>query len=65
MATQSSMTAAGRPRYPAGQRLTCSSCGSEIEIIGPCTCDPPDQVFRCCGRDMEATPGRDIHINVE
>lgn len=38
--------------FPAGQRLRCDNCGSEIEIIKPCTCQPPDQVLRCCGRDM-------------
>jgi hypothetical protein len=38
--------------FPAGQRLRCDHCGSEIEIIKPCTCQPPDQILRCCGRDM-------------
>lgn len=38
--------------YPAGQRLRCDQCGSEIAIIKPCTCHPPDQVLQCCGKDM-------------
>lgn len=38
--------------FPAGQRLRCDNCGSEIEIIKASTCQPPDQVLRCCGRDM-------------
>ena len=39
----------------AGQRLVCDECGSEIEIVQPCTCNPPDQVLRCCGKDMQPT----------
>jgi len=38
--------------FPTGQRLKCSECGSEIEIIKPCTCQPPHQVLQCCGKDM-------------
>ncbi len=38
--------------FPAGQRLMCDQCGSEIEIVKPCSCQPPDQVLQCCGRDM-------------
>ena len=49
----------------AGQRLHCSKCGSEIEIVQPCTCNPPDQVLQCCGRDMEPTVGQDVHVGVE
>ncbi len=51
--------------YPVGQRLHCSKCESEIEIINPCTCNPPDQVLRCCGQDMTPTIGRNIHLGVE
>lgn len=40
-----------------GQRLQCSRCGSEIEIVTPCPCDPPDQVFRCCGEPMLPAEG--------
>ncbi len=38
--------------FPAGQKLQCGSCGSEIEILKPCSCQPPDQVLKCCGKDM-------------
>jgi len=38
--------------FPTGQRLRCESCGSEIEIIKPCGCQPPDQALRCCGKEM-------------
>ncbi len=51
--------------YSAGQRLYCTRCGSEIEIVTPCTCSPPDQVLRCCGQDMEPATGQNVHINVE
>ncbi|CAN5872126.1 hypothetical protein BH23PLA1_BH23PLA1_25180 [soil metagenome] len=46
-----------------GQRLYCRKCHSEIEIINPCTCDPPDQVLQCCGQDMIPTPGSAVHLN--
>lgn len=49
----------------AGQRLICAKCGSEIEIVQPCTCNPPDQVLRCCGQDMQPTTGQDVHVGVE
>lgn len=49
----------------AGQRLHCEACGSEIEIIQPCTCNPPDQVLSCCGRAMTPTVGQDVHVGVE
>jgi hypothetical protein len=42
--------------YPAGQRLMCDQCGSEIEIIKPCPCQPPEQVLQCCGKDMRPAP---------
>ena len=38
--------------FPPGQRLKCEHCGAEIEIIRPCTANPPDQVLQCCGKDM-------------
>ena len=50
---------------PAGQRLYCEKCASEIEIILPCTCNPPDQVFRCCGEAMKPSVGNDVHLSVE
>jgi hypothetical protein len=37
---------------PAGKRFECQACGAQIEIIKPCTCDPPDQVFQCCAQAM-------------
>jgi len=39
--------------FPAGQHLRCIQCGSEIQIVKPCTCQPPDQILRCCGKDMQ------------
>ena len=59
-----------RPRastkaYEAGQRLVCEVCQSEIEVISPCTCDPPDQSFICCGKPMMAAVGTSVHLNVE
>ena len=37
---------------PVGKRFECKACGAQIEIIKACTCDPPNQVFRCCSQDM-------------
>jgi hypothetical protein len=55
-----------KPRsYHEGQRLYCPSCGSEIEIIVPCTGASPGQVFRCCGRDMTPEVGRSLHLESE
>jgi hypothetical protein len=65
MATLPSAKAGQHPRYPSGQRLCCANCGSEIEVISPCSCDPPRQVFRCCDRDMEPSTGRDVHLGDE
>lgn len=48
-----------------GQRLYCEKCGSEIEIISPCGCEPGDQVLRCCGQDMAASTGRAVNLGVE
>ena len=48
--------ASNRVKFPAGQRLQCRKCGSEIEIINPCTCSTSDQSFTCCGQAM--TPAR-------
>ena len=49
----------------AGQRLACAKCGSEVEIVQPCPCNPPDMVLRCCGQDMQPTVGQDVHVGVE
>ena len=48
-----------------GQRLTCEQCASEIEIISPCGCRPPDQVLKCCGQDMVPSVGRSVNLGVE
>ncbi len=53
LTTLSQPTAAGtQASFPAGQKLCCDHCGSAIEVIRPCACQPPDQVLRCCGKDM-------------
>ncbi len=41
--------------YSAGTYLRCEVCNSEIRIIRRCGCYPPDQVLRCCNRDMVPT----------
>lgn len=46
---------AGGKAYKAGTYLRCEACGSEIQVIKPCGCNPPDQVLRCCNRDMVPT----------
>lgn len=51
--------------YEQGQRLYCAACHSEIEIVSPCTCNPPDQQFLCCGRPMAPSTGASVHVNVE
>lgn len=63
--SRSEQNIAMSPGYEAGQRLYCPSCRSEIEIISPCTCDPPDQRFVCCGQPMRPTTGVSVHLNVE
>jgi hypothetical protein len=50
---------------PTGQRLGCQQCGAEIEIVVPCTCEPPDQVFTCCGKPMTHLTGQSVHVSVE
>jgi hypothetical protein len=52
-------------RFEKGQRLYCRQCASEIEIISPCTCDPPDQEFRCCGEPMQPSTGAAVNVNVD
>lgn len=51
--------------YEKGQRLYCRNCGSEIEIINPCTCNPPDWEFRCCDEPMQPTTGTSVNVNVQ
>lgn len=50
---------------PAGQRLQCETCKAEVEIVQPCSCDPPDMILSCCGRAMTPTTGQDVHVGVE
>ena len=50
-------------QYRAGQRLHCSNCQSEVEIISPCTCQPSQFVLQCCGQDMKPLPGKDVHLD--
>ena len=57
MATVQSQSSGMAASFPAGQRLKCEQCGSEIEIVKPCSCQPPDQVLQCCGRDMRPSHG--------
>jgi hypothetical protein len=63
MATRTEPTSAPASiSSPKGQRLQCQKCGSEIEIINPCTCNPPDQQFRCCGEDMVPTSTGNMNV---
>lgn len=65
MAKVEATNASNAVAFPAGQRLQCPECGSEIEITSPCPCNPPDQVFRCCGKDMVPTTPGNVHLGVE
>jgi hypothetical protein len=57
---------APKPRpHQEGARLYCRKCGSEIEIITPCTGASPGQVFQCCGQDMTRQIGRSGHLESE
>ena len=58
-------TQSTRPSYVQGQRLHCEACGSEIEVITPCTCEPPDQVLQCCGKPMRPDTGKTARVGVE
>jgi hypothetical protein len=49
-------------KHPAGERLQCRTCGSEIEILNPCTCHPSSQSFQCCGKEMEPTSPGNVHL---
>jgi len=63
MATKTESTnASNAVQFPAGQRLQCRKCKSEIEIINPCTCQPPDQEFRCCGVAMTPISSGNVHL---
>jgi hypothetical protein len=65
MNTRSEPRSIRSPGYERGQRLACPICGSEIEILNPCTCHPSDQSFRCCGQEMRPTTGVSVNVNVE
>ena len=57
--------ASNRVKFPAGQRLQCRKCGSEIEIINPCTCSTNDQSFTCCGQAMTPASTGNVHLGEE
>lgn len=66
MATRIEATnASNRVEHPAGERLQCRNCGSEIEIINPCTCKSSNQSFMCCGMPMIPTMTGNIHLGDE
>lgn len=50
--------------FAKGQRLYCASCGSEIEVISPCTCKESHQILQCCGQDMMPATGAAVNVNV-
>jgi hypothetical protein len=54
--------ASNRVEHPAGQRLQCRRCGSEIEIINPCTCQPSQLSLKCCGETMTPTSTGNVHL---
>jgi hypothetical protein len=51
--------------HKEGERLYCQTCGSEIEVITPCTGASPGQVFQCCGHDMKREVGCSVHLEAE
>ena len=51
--------------FSKGQRLACAICGAEIEVISPCSCDPPRQSFVCCGEEMAPEGSRGVNLGVE
>lgn len=63
--SRSDVPHAATAAYERGQRLYCENCRSEIEIISPCPCDPPDQRLLCCGQPMTPSTGVSVHLNVE
>jgi len=65
MTTRSHESTSKAHTYKMGQRLYCQNCGSEIEIINPCTGASQGQVLRCCGRDMTPEPGGSHHLESE
>jgi hypothetical protein len=65
MFARSQETGAKLRTYKEGQRLYCHTCGSEIEIITPCTGASAGQVLRCCGHDMEPEVGKSVHLEAE
>jgi hypothetical protein len=65
MLTRTTESAPKPHHYKQSVRLYCRTCGSEIEIINPCTGASPGQVFRCCGQDMTLEVGRSSHLESE
>lgn len=65
MSTSGRSSPASTTAFEKGQRVVCERCGSEIEVVNPCTCDPPDQEFKCCGEAMRPAVGAEVHLNVE
>jgi hypothetical protein len=55
-----------KPRtYKEGQRVYCHTCGSEVEVIVPCTGASSGQVLRCCGQEMTPEVGTSVHLDSE
>jgi hypothetical protein len=63
ISTRSEGPASGSSSYEKGQRLYCARCKSEIEIVSPCSCEPAEQEFSCCGEPMKPNTG--VEVNVE
>ncbi len=63
--TRSERPSSNSSSYEKGQRLYCRKCKSEIEVVSPCSCEPPDQEFSCCGEPMRPNTGVEVNLNVE
>lgn len=53
------------PGFEKGQRLYCSACRSEVEVLNPSTNVDADQRFLCCGVEMVTNTGVRVGLNVE
>ena len=65
MTTRSQESPSKSAAFAKGQRLYCASCGSEIEVISPCTCKESHQILQCCGQDMKPATGVAVNVNAE
>jgi hypothetical protein len=65
MRTQTHEPTSKPQHYKEGQRLYCQTCGSEVEIIIPCTGASAGHVLRCCSRDMMPEVGGAVHMESE